>query len=211
MYAETPATATNALKLAQHEVIARQDVGTLDAYAWALYVNGKYQEANATMQKVPAVGIPRIFNHAGHIAQKLNNSVDATKYFQRSVQVDPSSEYADDARKSLGFPTGADGSEEKTAKFDSAIEPASAVPDTAAFRQSSAPEDGIFHCVRIPFIRIHRATVSRREFSFQQKADLFFWLCGKHSYRHFWIRCLPIARLAGTVRSADQADRGKQP
>jgi tetratricopeptide (TPR) repeat protein len=143
MYAETPATATNALTLAQHEVIARQDVGTLDVYAWALYVNGKYREANATMQKVLAVGIQsaQIFNHAGHIAQKVNNSVDATKYFQRSAQVDPSSEYADDARKLLGFPTGADGSEEKTAKIDSTIEPASAVPDVAAFRQSSAPED----------------------------------------------------------------------
>jgi tetratricopeptide (TPR) repeat protein len=143
LYAETPATASNALQLAEHEVIARQDVSTLDAYAWALYVNGKYQEADETIQKVLAVGIQsaRMFDHAGHIAQKLNNLADATKYFQRSAQVDPSSEYADDARASLGLPMGANGFEKKSAKIDSAIETSSALSDATASRQSSAPED----------------------------------------------------------------------
>ena len=47
MYAGSPATAPNALKLAQQEIAARQDVWTLDAYAWALYANAKYQDADA--------------------------------------------------------------------------------------------------------------------------------------------------------------------
>jgi tetratricopeptide (TPR) repeat protein len=43
MYAGSPATAPNALKLAQQEIASRQDVWTLDAYAWALYANGSFR------------------------------------------------------------------------------------------------------------------------------------------------------------------------
>ena len=107
MYAESPATAPNALKLAQQEIAARQDVWTLDAYAWALYANAKYQDADTAVQKAIAVGIQsdQIFNHAAHIAQKLNHSADAAKYFELSIQSNPSSEYASDARKSAGLAT----------------------------------------------------------------------------------------------------------
>jgi len=74
MYAASPATATKALKLAEQAVAARQDVWTLDAFAWALYANGKFQEADSAEQKAIAVGIQnaQIFDHAGHIAQKLS-------------------------------------------------------------------------------------------------------------------------------------------
>ena len=107
MYAESPATAPSALKLAQQEIAARHDVRTLDAYAWALYANEKYQDADAAVQKAIAVGIQsaQIFDHAAHIAQKLNHSADATKYFELSIQSNPSSEYASDARKSVGLAT----------------------------------------------------------------------------------------------------------
>ena len=83
---------------------------TLDAYAWALYANAKFQDADAAVQKAIAVGIQsaQIFDHAGHIAQKLNHSADATKYFKLSVQSNPASEYAADALKSAGLAAAAD-------------------------------------------------------------------------------------------------------
>ena len=59
MYAGNPVSAPNALKLAQQEIAARQDVWTLDAYAWALYANAKYQDADAAVQKALAVGIQK--------------------------------------------------------------------------------------------------------------------------------------------------------
>jgi len=109
MYAGSPATAPSALRLAQQEIAARQDVWTLDAYAWALYVDGRYQDADAAIQKAIAVGIqsPEIFDHAGHIAQKLNHDGDASRYFTLCLQSNPASEYASDARGSLAYATGA--------------------------------------------------------------------------------------------------------
>src|ERR1700733_3764183 len=143
MYAENPAKAPNALTLAQHEASAREEVWTLDAYAWALYVNGRFREAEETIQKALAVGIQsaQIFDHAGHIAQKVNNSADAAKYFECSARVDPSSEYAADARKSLGFPVAADGSQEKASKIKPAIETASPASDVVASAPSPVRED----------------------------------------------------------------------
>jgi len=104
MYADNAASAHTALKLAQQEIAARQDVGTLDAYAWALFANSRYQDADAAIQKAIAVGIQsaQIFDHAGHIAQKLGHAVDASRYFGLALQTNPLSEYALDARKSLG-------------------------------------------------------------------------------------------------------------
>ena len=101
MYAGNAATAPQALTLAQEEIAVRQDVWTLDAYAWALYVNGKYQGADAEIQKAMAAGFQsaRIFDHAGHIAEKLGHAGDASKYFALCVQSNPTSEYASDARR----------------------------------------------------------------------------------------------------------------
>ena len=103
MYAGSPATTPNALKLAQQEIAARQDVWTLDAYAWALYVNGRYEDADTAIQKAMTVGIQSsaIFDHAGHIARKLNRDGDASRYFTLCLQSNPTSEYASDARRSL--------------------------------------------------------------------------------------------------------------
>jgi tetratricopeptide (TPR) repeat protein len=102
MYAGSPATAPTALRLARQEISKYQDVWTLDAYAWALHANAQYQDADSAVQKAIAVGIQsaQIFDHAGHIAQKLNRSVDAAGYFKLSIQSNPASEYAADALKS---------------------------------------------------------------------------------------------------------------
>ena len=104
MYAGNPATAPRALNLAEQEMRNRQDVWTLDAYAWALNANSRYQDANAAVQKAIAVGIQsaQIFDHAGHIAQNLNLSADAARYFQLAVQSNPLSAYTADAETFLG-------------------------------------------------------------------------------------------------------------
>jgi tetratricopeptide (TPR) repeat protein len=114
LYAGSAESAPTALKLGQHEISVRQDVWTLDAYAWALYANGQYQEAAGEVDKAIAVGIEsaQIFNHAGHIAQKLNKSAEAQKYFQLSVRSNPSSEFALDARKFVSPDTFAHGGSE---------------------------------------------------------------------------------------------------
>ena len=96
---------TQALAIAQHQVSLRHDSWTLDAYAWALYANGRYAEADAAMQQALAVGIQsaQIFDHAGHIAAKLAHASDAARYFDLSLRSNPTSDFASDARQALGL------------------------------------------------------------------------------------------------------------
>jgi len=105
MYARDASRAAEALQVAQREIGARHDVWTLDAYAWALYANGKFAEADTAIQKAIAVGVQdaEIFDHAGHIAEKLNRKEDAAKDFELSLRTNPLSTVASDARASLGM------------------------------------------------------------------------------------------------------------
>ena len=109
LYSEAPAKAAEALRIAQREIEARQDVWTLDVYAWALSANGRFDEADSAIRKAIAVGVQsaQIFDHAGRIAQKLNRGADAAKDFELSMRSNPLSEYAADARNALGFERGA--------------------------------------------------------------------------------------------------------
>ena len=102
-YASRSETATDALHLAGQQVAQHQDVWTLDAYAWALYANGKYSDADIQMQKVAAVGIrsAQIFDHAGQIALKLNKPEAAAQNFAAAMQADPTSTFASDAGKRI--------------------------------------------------------------------------------------------------------------
>lgn len=101
--ASRAAIAPRALELAQREINLRHDIWTLDAYAWALYANGKYSEADLQIQKALAVGVrsDQIFDHAGHIANKLNKQAEAARYFQAALQLNATAEYAKDARGGL--------------------------------------------------------------------------------------------------------------
>jgi tetratricopeptide (TPR) repeat protein len=103
-YADHARSAPQALSVAQYEIGLRHDVLTLDAYAWALYKNGRFAEADAQMQKALAVGVrsAQLFDHAGHIALKLGKQEEAGRYFESLLLVDPSSEYAHVAGKELG-------------------------------------------------------------------------------------------------------------
>ncbi len=71
-HAKKPA---EALRLARTEVARRQDVFTLDAYAWALCANGQYKQARKQIERALAVGVrdPEILYHAGVIALRLKD------------------------------------------------------------------------------------------------------------------------------------------
>jgi len=71
-YCGPGANPKEALRVATMEIARRHDVHTLDAYAWALYTNGKYEEARGVMDRALAVGIkdPAIAAHAGAIAKR---------------------------------------------------------------------------------------------------------------------------------------------
>lgn len=70
-YAKKPA---EALRIARKEFARRQDVYTLDAYAWALYANGDYAEARRQIERALAVGFrdAKVLSHAGMIESKMN-------------------------------------------------------------------------------------------------------------------------------------------
>jgi len=92
-----------ALRIAEQEVGKHHDVFTLDTYAWALCANGRYGEAKKQIDSVLAVGIrdAAIFYHAGAIAERLNDHVDALRYLNQSLELNPESEIAVDAHDAL--------------------------------------------------------------------------------------------------------------
>jgi hypothetical protein len=77
-------------------------VHTLDAYAWALYVNGRFTEAHKQIRAALDVGIrdPGIFYHAGMIARALRDPA-ASSHFEQALSLSPRSEFAPLARKAL--------------------------------------------------------------------------------------------------------------
>ncbi len=85
-YANRPA---KALEVAKRELERRHDVFTLDSYAWALYVNGQYPEAQKQIERALAVGIrdAKIFRHAGEIALKSGDNGAAERYLRESVEL----------------------------------------------------------------------------------------------------------------------------
>jgi len=85
-YAHEPA---QALDVAKREFARRHDAYTLDAYAWALYVNGRYQEAREQIEKALAVGLrdARLMRHAGEIALKAGDQVSAERYLRQSAEL----------------------------------------------------------------------------------------------------------------------------
>jgi Tfp pilus assembly protein PilF len=92
-----------ALRIAALDAGKRQDVATLDAYAWALFANGQLPEAGKQMAKALAVGVrePDILYRAGLIAAKLNDSAAASRYLNASLAVSSESAVADAVRAAL--------------------------------------------------------------------------------------------------------------
>ncbi len=71
-YANHAAKPSEALRVARLEAARRQDIGTLDALAWALHVNGEQAEAKKLMDKVLAIGTQdaEVLAHAAEITPK---------------------------------------------------------------------------------------------------------------------------------------------
>ena len=86
-YADHAHQPAKALEVAKQEYAWRHDVHTLDAYAWALHVNGQDAEARKQIEAALAVGIrdSKIFAHAGEIALKLHDRAAAENYLQEAV------------------------------------------------------------------------------------------------------------------------------
>lgn len=87
-YARKPA---EALRVARAEIARRRDIPTLDAYAWALYSSGQYEESRAELDKALKVGIRdgRLFEHAALISEKLKDQAAASKYERQARELRP--------------------------------------------------------------------------------------------------------------------------
>jgi len=96
-YADHAHQPAKALEVAQKEFARRHDVYTLDAYAWALHVNGHNSEARKQIETALSVGIrdAKMLRHAGEIALSLGDQVAAECFLQDAAALNaPGSEQA---------------------------------------------------------------------------------------------------------------------
>ena len=102
-YADVANDSSAALGIARLASGRRQDVFTLDAYAWALFRSGSAEEAWEQMETALAPGIQdaKFLYHAGCIRAALADSERATRYWERSLRLDPYSEVAAAAKRAL--------------------------------------------------------------------------------------------------------------
>jgi tetratricopeptide (TPR) repeat protein len=106
-YTEQGHQPQEALRIARLEMENRHDVWALDAYAWALYANGQYAEAEQQMEKALDIGTRDavLYYHAGAIEGALGNRAAASGYFEQSLDLNPTSEVSEAARRSVNqFP-----------------------------------------------------------------------------------------------------------
>lgn len=105
-YADHAHQPAKALRVAQAECARRHDVFTLDAYAWALHVNGRDTEARTQIAAALAVGIrdPKMFRHAGEIALSTGDRAAAEQYLLDSMKMNaPGSSQARELLASLSM------------------------------------------------------------------------------------------------------------
>jgi tetratricopeptide (TPR) repeat protein len=88
-YADYAHEPLKALDVAKKEFARRHDVYTLDAYAWALHVNGDDQEARKQIELALAVGIrdAKMFRHAGEITLATGDHAAAQRYLQQAADL----------------------------------------------------------------------------------------------------------------------------
>ena len=85
-YAHEP---LKALEVATREFGRRHDIYTLDAYAWALHVNGQNDQARKQIETALAVGIrdAKLFRHAGEIALTMGDTTAAQIYLKQAADL----------------------------------------------------------------------------------------------------------------------------
>jgi tetratricopeptide (TPR) repeat protein len=89
-----------ALRIARLQIENRHDVWSLDAYAWALYSNGKFAEAGGQMEKALGIGTRDavLDYHAAAIAAALGRKTEAAQFLQDSLDLNPASEVSETVR-----------------------------------------------------------------------------------------------------------------
>jgi tetratricopeptide (TPR) repeat protein len=99
-----------AKKLAEQEMKDRAGIYTLDALAWALYRNGKFEEAKAASDKATKYGTrdARLMYHAGAIRLALKDAAGGRKWVQDALKENPEFDLvgAKEARALLGIKEG---------------------------------------------------------------------------------------------------------
>jgi tetratricopeptide (TPR) repeat protein len=90
-YADHDIKLDESLALAHKEFEVRHDIYTWDALAWALYKNGKYQEASDAIENAlrPGARDALLFFHAGMIAGQLGQSALAKDRLQQALGINP--------------------------------------------------------------------------------------------------------------------------
>lgn len=89
IYADRNHKPARALELAKAELEFRQDVFTYDVLAWALYRNGRFEEAAEAMAKALKMETPEasFHYHAGLIAKALGKNADAVRHLRRALEL----------------------------------------------------------------------------------------------------------------------------
>ena len=102
-YADHVNRPDEALRIAAREIERRKDVYTLDAYGWALAMNGRNDEARQQLHAALSVGVrdAQLFYHAGIIEERAGDVARAAQLLRESLQLNPVSEYAAAARAAL--------------------------------------------------------------------------------------------------------------
>jgi len=100
-YADHARQPQEALRIALLQIENRHDVWTLDAYAWALYANGRYAEAGQQMEKAIDIGTRDavLYYHAAAIEAAIGQKSEASRFLQESLDLNPASEVSDTARR----------------------------------------------------------------------------------------------------------------
>jgi tetratricopeptide (TPR) repeat protein len=90
-YADHDMKLDEALALAHKEFEVRHDIYTWDALAWALFKNGKYQEASDASEHALRSGTrdALLFFHAGMIASRLGQTNIAKERLQTALSINP--------------------------------------------------------------------------------------------------------------------------
>jgi tetratricopeptide (TPR) repeat protein len=91
-YADHDLHAREAVELAERELRVRRDLYGWDAYAWALYRLGRYEDARDAIEEALRLGTrdARLLYHAGMISLALGEEDRARDELQRALLISPS-------------------------------------------------------------------------------------------------------------------------
>jgi tetratricopeptide (TPR) repeat protein len=94
-----------ALQLAEEDIETRRDVGAYDTLSWALYQNGRYDEAREASRQALAGGIQDVdvLFHAGMAEAAIGNTESARDLLTRALDINPRFDLdsVDEARRVL--------------------------------------------------------------------------------------------------------------